>query len=300
MNNSPQSPTTVPSKFHLFPLLPPELRSKVYILAHPPPRTITLSLPNYERKPSYIPAPLSLTSGFAHLLVNREARDVFLSEYKKVFVGYPFPARKNGRGEGRGRGWYFSYEKDSLGLMSGIRGLQYFLRRFPGDMRGVRWLDVRPTGHCGVALDDLGMSDDHDLNRNLENVEEDDRFDARFGLGMELRQPDMTELKLITIRILPSSARRLYEFQSWCYAPYYRECVGSIVMGLRRGKGERGRDVKVALCHEMVTYDDTDSFAGMKTKALSAEVKERLRGLGVLGPGCGAQRVGGELAFDDL
>lgn len=303
------SDSTIPT-FHPFPLLPPELRSQIYILAHPPPRTVTLSLPNYQCKPSYIPPPLSLTSGFAHLLVSREARDVLLREYKRVFVGYPFPAKKDitserGRGEGRGRGWYFNYEKDTLGMMSGVRGLRYFLRRFPEDMRGVRWLDFRPTAHCDQALE--WSLDEH---RGVEQTAVESGGHTHTGLEvgmemeMEMRLSDLTDLKLITIRILPRPTRSLYEFQSWCYSPYYRKCVKSIVALLndRRKSNERrgGRDVEVAVCHELVSYDDTDSFAGMKTKALSVEVEERLRVMRVLGPGCGVQRIGVEVDFDVL
>lgn len=301
--------------FHLFPLLPAELRSKIYILAHPPPRTITLSLSNYQRKPSYNPPPLSLTSGFAHLLVNREARAVFLAEYPRLFVGYPFPAQKDergeftveGKGEGRGRGWFFNYEKDSLGMMSGVRGLMLFLRRFPEDMKWVRWLDVMPTGHCGGVLDSNGLeiNNDRGLDRNDDDagdegygIEEGTGFEL--GMKLEMQLCDMTNLRLITIRILPSPARRIFEFQSWRYAPYYRRCVKSIVLDLKRcrGKEERGRDVKVVVCHEKLDYDDTDSFAGMRTEGWSVEVEERLRVLGVLGAGCGVKRVGGEVDFD--
>lgn len=242
---------------------------------------------------------------------------MFLAEYPRLFVGYPFPARKDervevkigGKGEGRGRGWYFNYEKDSLGMMSGVRGLMYFLRRYPGDLRGVRWLDVMPTGHCGGALeiDTSGVNDDRGLDCNDEEFgdEEGDTSERAaaevvMGKELEMQLSDMTNLRLITIRILPSPARRIYEFQSWRYAPYYRNCMKSIVLALKRGRGRegRGRDVKVALCHEMVDYDDTESFAGMKTTPVSVEVEDRLRVLGVLGPGCGVRRVGGEVNFD--
>ena len=238
-------------------------------------------------------------------------------QYPRLFVGYPFPARKDergevkvgGKGEGEGRGWYFNYEKDTLGMMSGVRGLTYLLRRFPEDMRGVKWLDVMPTGHCGEALeiDTSGVNDDPGLDCNDEDEEHEEgdigepaAAEVVMGKELEMQLSDVTNLSLITIRILPSPARRIYEFQKWRYAPYYRNCVKSIVLALKRGRCRegRGRDVKVALCHEQVDYDDTDSFAGIKTKPLSVEVEDRLRVLGVFGPGCGVRRVGGEVDFD--
>jgi hypothetical protein len=67
--------------FTLFPSLAAELRAKIWVEAHPPPRNVAIYLTKYRGIQAIEPcAPLALRirSPFAHLLVNHEAREVFL------------------------------------------------------------------------------------------------------------------------------------------------------------------------------------------------------------------------------
>lgn len=49
---------------------------------------------------------------------------------------------------GRGECSYFNFEKDSLCVASGLKGLKYLLHRFPGVMMRIRYLDVNVDSHA--------------------------------------------------------------------------------------------------------------------------------------------------------
>jgi hypothetical protein len=136
--SSPNYPT-----FTAFPRIPFEIRYNIWVYAHPDPRNVIISLGRFQHKSAINPPALSLTSGFAHLLVNHEASEIFSKHYPKIFVGYQHPkpsALRDGR-------WYFNYERDSLCMEPGLRGMRYFLRQFPENIRRVRYLDIGPDPH---------------------------------------------------------------------------------------------------------------------------------------------------------
>jgi len=86
----------------------------------------------------WAPPPLRIRSPFVHLLVNHEAREVFLQHYPRLFLGSPLAGKK-------GNSWFFNSQKDSLCIASGLKSLHDLLDGFPADMKTVRYLDIAPS-----------------------------------------------------------------------------------------------------------------------------------------------------------
>ena len=85
---SPNAPTFTP-----FPRLPFEPRYKIWAYAHPSLRNVIISLGTFSHKLAINSLALALVLGFAALLVNHEASEIFLKHYPKIFIGdlYPKP-----------------------------------------------------------------------------------------------------------------------------------------------------------------------------------------------------------------
>ncbi len=224
--HNPRAPIRQPNSFLLFPFLPAEIRIKIWLLAYPGPRNVNVSIGKYQRKPSYKQKPLSLDIELhppleylygAHLLVNHEARALFLSKYRKIFVDFPNAAKK-----GRGSGWYFCYEKDSLCMSSGLMGLKYFMRCFPEDVRPVRYLDIEPNGTCFHAGEPIDFAE------------------------CPIRIEDLKNLELVTVRMIPGPTKRRFLGSRWAYPAYYENCVSAIGPALAKIEG-----VKLAIYCDM-------------------------------------------------
>jgi hypothetical protein len=237
--------------FTHFTLLPLELREKIWIFAHPEPRNVTFSTATYQQKPSY---KRTLTR-FAHLLVNRESRCIFLEHYHLIFLGF-----SNSQPKGSVGGSYFNYEKDSLCIASGLRGLVYFMRRFPDDIRRVRYLDIALDGHA------------------------EDTFTLR----------DMADLKLVTLReIIP---RHQLQSFSWHYWPDWRSTTQLLQRVLEHRYEEefcgRGRCVKLAMHYiwthrngEYIIRDQRhEAFLSEYTDEPSEDILERWKEMKFFGP----------------
>lgn len=177
--NLPPSPY-IP-KFDSFPLLPTEIRLKIWSFAHPGPRSVIITFGNHSKR-SHRSQPENC---LAHLFVNHEARAMFLEHYPRIFSYSP-----SNRPRGRG-GWsYFNFEKDSLCVASGLKGVRYLLQRFPDEMLKVRYLDINVDTHA-IHAGRLFSWD-----------------------GSRLKLTDLPELKLVTLRRLTFYRDKL----QWKYA----------------------------------------------------------------------------------
>jgi hypothetical protein len=156
------NPPTLDPTFHLFPLLPIEIRIKIWIFAHPGPRNVHVTLGNHSPQNAHRLPPPRPQHSLAFLHVNNESRAIFLEHYVRIFT-YTGTTRPRGKGGGR----YFNFEKDSLCVAAGLKGLKYLLCRFPEDMARIRYLDVNVDGlayrhgqiftwsNCPLQLSDL-------------------------------------------------------------------------------------------------------------------------------------------------
>jgi hypothetical protein len=95
----------IPTTFHLFPLLPKDIRLVIYHLLHPPPRNVLLSFPQNPQTRARTPDwakqwifPSLPLSHFSSLLICRESRDFFLSHYLVIFSSFPSNEEKISRG----------------------------------------------------------------------------------------------------------------------------------------------------------------------------------------------------------
>ncbi|KAE9372388.1 hypothetical protein N431DRAFT_536163 [Stipitochalara longipes BDJ] len=184
-NLDPDPPPTTP-KFHLFPYLATELRIRIWILAHPGPRSVLVTLGNHSRHSHLLPPPRPQHS-LAHLSVNHEARAIFLEHHVRIFT-----YMNSNKPRGRGGGCYINLEQDSLCVASGLKGVRYLLQRFPNDMHKIRYLDINADSHAMHAWHLF-------------------KWDK---LAPNLSQ--LRELKLVTLRWLtfsPGKVRRRYAFR---------------------------------------------------------------------------------------
>jgi 2EXR family len=173
-------------KFHHFPLLPTEIRLKIWTFAHPGPRSVIVTLGNHSKR-SHQPLSPQPENCLAHLFVNHEARAMFLEHYPRIFT-----YTSSNKPRGRGGGSYFNFGKDSLCVASGLKGVRYLLRRFPDEMLMVRYLDINVDSHA---------------------IHAGRLFSWR---NCPLRLTDLPELKLVTLRRLtfaPDRMRKEYAFR---------------------------------------------------------------------------------------
>ena len=115
------------SSFTCFQRLPLELRCKIWTEARPRPRTLVIRICDWNIL--MLRKLLISALRFGHLLVNREARRMFLQCYSRIFPADRHPM-----------GFYLNYAKDTLCIY--LDRLSWFLEDFPGFMKNVRYLDV--------------------------------------------------------------------------------------------------------------------------------------------------------------
>jgi hypothetical protein len=105
---------------------------------------VSLGSPSHRDSPRlYPPKP---RHSLANLLVNHESRAIFLEHYERIFKH-----TETTKPRGRGCVIYFSFEKDSLCVGSGLRVVRYLLGRFPEEMVRIRYLDVNLDTHANHA-----------------------------------------------------------------------------------------------------------------------------------------------------
>jgi hypothetical protein len=191
------SPPPITPKFHLFLNLPTEIRIKIWILAHPGPRSVLVSLGNHSRRSHFSP-PSRPERCLAHLFVNHEAKAIFLEHYERIFT-----YAESDRPRGRGGGSYLNFVKDSLCVTSGLKGVRYLLQRFPQDMLKIQYLDINVDKHamharrlsnwatCPLKISDLPELKLVTLRRMtfaLEQVQHDSAFRGDFATTLEVLQ----------------------------------------------------------------------------------------------------------------
>jgi hypothetical protein len=163
-----------PQRFHIFSNLPIELRVKIWIFAHPGPRSVFVTLGNRSPGSHQLPRtppPLWPRRDLAHLFINHESRGIFLEHYTCIFTH-----ADNHKPRGRGAGSYFNYKKDSLCVTSGLRGLRYLLQVFPQDMIKVQYLDINTDTHAIISANSFSWGE------------------------YTLKLSDLPDLKLVTLR----------------------------------------------------------------------------------------------------
>jgi hypothetical protein len=110
------------ASFTLFPKLPTDLQIKIWKLSFVPRRVILMG-PGHRQQ-------LELLAG-ALLLVNFEARQIFLENYTKCFHDLGQKAV------------YFNFSLDILYVKSALTELQKLARQYPRAMGQIQWIDVK-------------------------------------------------------------------------------------------------------------------------------------------------------------
>ena len=122
LNNHKSKPENIFHTFELFPTFPQEIRLKIWKMSCLPQWIIL-------KTASDMP-PLDLRSSAGLLLVNLEARQVFLENHTKYFDNW---------GQ---RGRFLNLERDTLCFDPGLVGLEEMVTEYPSVMNQVRWINV--------------------------------------------------------------------------------------------------------------------------------------------------------------
>jgi hypothetical protein len=233
--------------FHLFPLLPKDIRLLIYHLHHPHPQNVLLSFPqnpharartpNWDKQWIFPSLPLS---HFSSLLICRESRDFFLSHYLLIFSS--FPSNEEKIRQGRKPGWYFSPREDSLCFGDGIRGLRWFVASFPEEevWERVRWIDV-----------DVDLCAFH----KQESVHLD-YFSNEAGCDLVLGR--MKELRVVSLRVLVVREGQWMKRKNGYWRPWENSGImlREWLKGLRK---EGGRGVRLAMQYVWVEGKDPEA-----------------------------------------
>jgi len=146
--------------FTLFPKLPAELRVKVWEFSFVPHRVIMMGAGHRPQR--------SQITG-AHLLVNFEARQVFLEHYARCFHNLGQKAV------------YFNFSIDTLCVQSALKGLQKLVKQYPEAMSQIQWIDVKAQTRDSTNPEWSRM--------NLSALTACKKITVRFNLGTNYRRP---------------------------------------------------------------------------------------------------------------
>jgi hypothetical protein len=122
-DREPKPANNTPHRFELFQKTPSELKIKIWKMSFVPRRII---LKTASDRPAMDPR-----SSAGLLLVNFEAREIFLENYTKYF---------DNRGQG---GMFLNFELDTLCFDAGLLGLETMITLYPSAMNDVRWIDIK-------------------------------------------------------------------------------------------------------------------------------------------------------------